>query len=266
MPIGRKPRYSSAIIKAAALLDETRTLFAHWEEGLSIQENLDQAKRSNIFGKASRGRIGDFLAIFRRRYFKDADLVKALVHLANGGLASTFLNPILFYFSSKADPLLFDTVTEFLLPRYERGHRKVYIDELEGTLRRWNAEGGMTSVWGDGTLRRVAEGLLTTLRDFGILEGTVKKRLAPHYLQPPSFAFLAFLMGRNEGSGGRLLHSPDWRLFFLTPTDVERLFIKAQQEKLLSYHAAGSVIRIDFPADTPEAYAHVVAQRADRTA
>ncbi len=33
-----------------------------------------------------------------------------------------------------------------------------------------------------------------------------------------------------------------WRLFYLDETAVERFFIAAQQERLLSYHAAGSVI------------------------
>jgi hypothetical protein len=43
---------------------------------------------------------------------------------------------------------------------------------------------------------------------------------------------------------------------------VERFYLEAHQRKLLSYLAAGSVIRIEFPGVTLEDYARELAQRA----
>ena len=60
--------YRSKIIKAGALLADTKTLLAHWDETRSVSENLDRFRRENIFGKASRSRVEDILAIFRQRY------------------------------------------------------------------------------------------------------------------------------------------------------------------------------------------------------
>jgi hypothetical protein len=42
---------------------------------------------------------------------------------------------------------------------------------------------------------------------------------------------------------------------------VERFFIEAHQEHLLGYQAAGSVVRIDFPADTLTDYAHILLEK-----
>jgi hypothetical protein len=49
--------YSSKIIKAGALLADTKTLLAHWDTSVPAQMNLDRLRRENVFGKASR-RIG----------------------------------------------------------------------------------------------------------------------------------------------------------------------------------------------------------------
>lgn len=43
--------YSSKIIKAGAIIADTKTLVAHWDKTLSVAENLDQLRRNNIFGK-----------------------------------------------------------------------------------------------------------------------------------------------------------------------------------------------------------------------
>jgi hypothetical protein len=55
-------RYSSKIIKAGALLADTKTLLVHWNSAKSVQENLARMRQENRFGKASRSRVEDVLA------------------------------------------------------------------------------------------------------------------------------------------------------------------------------------------------------------
>jgi len=109
---------------------------------------------------------------------------------------------------------------------------------------------------------RVARGLLAALRDFGVLAGAAKKHLKPLLLPTESFAFLAMLRGTLGHRGNISLSDPCWQLFFLNETGVERFFIEAQQRRLLEYHAAGAVVRIEFPVATLDEYAHELAQRA----
>ncbi len=75
------PPYTSKIIKASALLDDTKTLLSHWDVDATVPENLDRISRENVFAKASRSRVKDILAVFRQRYLVEADVVKALVIL-----------------------------------------------------------------------------------------------------------------------------------------------------------------------------------------
>src|SRR6266571_9266807 len=78
--LARAP-YTSKIIKAGALLADTKTLLSHWDVGVSVQENMHRLHRENVFGKASRSRVEDVLAIFRQRYLTETPVTKALVAL-----------------------------------------------------------------------------------------------------------------------------------------------------------------------------------------
>ncbi len=89
--------YSSKIIKAGALLADTKTMLAQWDESLSVSENLNRFRRENIFGKASRSRIEDILIIFRQRYLTSESVTRSLINLVQGGFPPEGLDRILFF-------------------------------------------------------------------------------------------------------------------------------------------------------------------------
>jgi hypothetical protein len=254
--------YSSKIIKAGALLADTKTLLAHWDIGASARDNLDRIRRENLFGKASRSRVEDILAIFRQRYLGEEVVTKALIVLVTHRFPATALDRILYFHAAKADPLLRDVVTEWLVPLQGRGISDIDVGELQRLLGTWAGEGKTQGDWSEETTRRVAQGLLSTLRDFGVLQGAVHKRIAPVYMPVAAFAYVLFYLKQHQPSGAQLVEHPDWRLFFLPRDGVERFLFEAHQQGLLEYHAAGSVTRLSFPATSLEEYAHVLAQRA----
>ncbi len=254
--------YSSRIIKAGALLPDTLTLFANWCESQSVTENLQRLQRENVFGKASRSRIKDILAIFRQRYLGDKATTKALSRVVENRLPKAALDRIFYFHSAQSDRLLHDVVTELLWEYYSRGKVEIHPNEIEAALTRWVREGKTSARWQAYTTRRVAQGLLATLRDFGVLQGKVNKRLAPMHLPIGAFAYIAFYLHQSQPSGERLIQHPEWRLFFLSTQGVERLFMEAHQRRLLEYHAAGPVIRISFPSESLEDYASVISERA----
>jgi hypothetical protein len=54
--------YSSRIIKAGALLPDTKTLLLHWDTSVTVQANMARLRQENVFAKASRSRVEDILA------------------------------------------------------------------------------------------------------------------------------------------------------------------------------------------------------------
>ncbi len=258
--------YSSKIIKAGALLPDTKLLLEEWDEEASVEANLSRFRQENLFGKASRSRVEDVLAVFRQRYLTDPDVLGALVTLAKNRLSTASLDRILYFQATRSDRLLHDVVTELLLPWSGRPDPEVRAWDVENWLAAQVAAGRTGRSWSSTVQGRVVRGLLATLRDFGLLEGAVRKRITPVYLPIDAFAFIAFQLSREVPSGDRLLRSPEWKLFLLEDRSVERLFLEAHQEHLLQYHAAGSIIRIDFPVETLREYARVLTQRAHLSA
>jgi hypothetical protein len=253
--------YSSKIIKAGALIGDTKTLLSHWDVASSVDENVNRAQRDNIFGKASRSRVEDILAIFRQRYLTEDTVTRAVVTLVKGKFPTAALDRLLYFHSARADKLLHDAVTEILVPRQAQGLVDINVQEFQRSLAKWVDEGKTTGHWSDYTITRISRGLLSTLRDFGVLQGATKKKIAPAFLPTEAFAYIVFYLKQHQPSGVKLIELPDWKLFFLSREGVERFLFEAHQRELLEYHVAGSVTRLTFPAETLQEYANVLAQR-----
>lgn len=252
--------YTSKIIKAGALIGDTKTLLSHWKADTSLAENIDRIQRDNIFGKASRSRVEDILAIFRQRYLGEESVINALVSLAQCKIEATALDRIFYFHSCRADQLLHDAVTEILIPMYEQGLVDISVQEFQQSLEKL-LDGKLTRSWSKITLLRATQSILATLRDFGVLQGVLNKKIAALFLPIEAFAYIVFYLKQQQPSGAKLLELPDWKLFFLTREGVERFLFEAHQRELLEYHVAGSVTRLTFPANTLVEYANVLAQR-----
>jgi hypothetical protein len=254
--------YTSKIIKASALLDDTKTLLSHWDITASVPDNLGRIRRENVFAKASRSRVEDILAVFRQRYLVETDVLNALVVLVKKRFQAASLDRVLYFHAARADTLLHDAVTEILMPMQAQGIADIDPIAIQKVLAKWVEKGLTTTAWSENTLSRVSRNLLACLRDFGVLQGAVNKQIAPAYMPVTAFAYIAFYLKQHQPSGVKLLEHPDWKLFFLNRELVERFFFEGNQHHLLEYHAAGTVTRLTFPADTLEEYANVLAENS----
>lgn len=214
-----------------------------------------------MLGKSSRSRVEDVLAIFRQRYINEPSVILALSTLVKGRFPSASLEQLLYFHSARSDKLLFDTVVDFLLPRLSQGIFDIQVQDIKQKINEFVRDGKTTSAWSDYTTTRVSQGLLSTLRDFGILQGANNKKIAPSFLPSESFAYLVFYLKQSQPSGVKLLQLPDWKLFFMSRESVERSLFEAPQHGLLEYHVAGSVTRLTFPVESLEEYAIVLSQR-----
>ena len=261
-PRSDAPPYSSRIIKAGAILSEAKTLLSQWDVAATPSANLDRIRRENLLGKASRSRVEDIIAIFRQRYLQEPAVARSLVVLVKARLPSQVLDRILYFHAARSDCLLHDVVTDVLVPMRARGITDVDPGEIRRALAIWSGEGKLGGEWSESTMARVTQGLLSALRDFGILQGAVRKRIAPAYLPVEAFSYVAFFLKQHQPSGAKLVELPDWGLFLLDREGVERFLFEAHQRGFLEYHAAGSVTRLNFPSSTLEDYAHALAERA----
>ena len=255
-------QYRSNFQKGGALLEDMRILVRAWNES-PTRDQKALTVAANALGKRTRARVQDTVTRAFVPRFVNGDppaawrLLQPLEKVASG---IEIVRPVYYWVTARSERILYDFVTEELFAGRWNSGRVI----AARTVAKWIAsrlrEGGDS--WSSAVQLRVAQGMLAALRDFGILEGTTKKRLAPVYIGVQPFAYLAFALHRLGTSGRQIVQHPDWRLFLMSARDVEHLLLEAHQQKLLSYAAAGNIVRIEFPATTWEEMADVITERA----
>jgi len=237
--------YTSKIIRAPALLHDTKVFLAHWDEGLTVDENIQKAVTENIFGRPSRSYVKQFLSAFKERFVFNDELDVALRKLVRQGKDSAVTDRILYYHTAHADRLMYDFVTCHLFELHSRGVEIISTKQAQEYTKKLSDDGKTSTRWSDTVCNRVARNMLTALRDFHVLEGNVKKRIAPVYLPFEAFLYVAFYLGREVQSGDKVIQHQDWKLFLIDAPTVERLFLEAHQRGFLSYQTAGNLVRIE---------------------
>jgi hypothetical protein len=237
-------------------LNEMRLLARSWHGDMSAEQ---RAASRSILGKKTLARSRDtFTRSFVPRFVHgDPPQAWRIVRcLEDKNTDPEILRPVYYWITARSDRLLYDYVTQELTYAGRLDDRIVRIEETIGWIRRQLQR--IHQDWSPTVTVKVARGLLAALRDFRILEGARRKRLAPAHLPMESFCYVAFCLYKLGVGGESLVNHTDWRLFLLTPTLVESLFLNAHQHNFLEYYSAGRVYRIDFPTTTHEGYADVL--------
>lgn len=259
-PAGRRV-YTARLTKGGALLHEMRTLVLVWDDSVECAERI---VHENLLAHRSRVRSRDVIAqLFVPRFVRSTPpgLFRPLAVFEHASWPLRALLPIHFYAAAFADPLIWDFVDQVVVMHHARGLLEIGVDDVMRFLDNAPAERFPAGCWSMAVRLKVARNLLAALRDFGILKGAAKKRIAPVYLPVESFAFLALARRLAGVTASEAVGDPVWRLFELGDEAVEHCFVEAHQRGLLGYHAAGSVRRIDFPAENLVDYAHILARR-----
>ena len=238
--------YTAKIIRAPALIHDTKVFLSCWDEALSVDENIQKAISDNIFARPARFYVKQFLTAFRERYVFGDERDAALRKLVRRGKDNAVIDRILYYYTTHADNLLYDFVVNYIFAAQSRGVEYISTKDAQEYTKKLSDEGKTSSKWGDTVCNRVARNILTSLRDFHILEGNVKKRIAPVYLPIEAFLYIAFSIGREVNSGDKVVNHQDWKLFLIDTATVERLFLEAHQRGFLSYQTAGNLMRIEY--------------------
>jgi hypothetical protein len=258
---GKPCTYTARLLKGGALLEDMRMLVRDWSDAATTQSEGFIA--SNLLGKNTRARAADiYRRVFLPRYVNGnpPNAWRMVRALEDRDLPLETLRPVYYWITARSDRLLYDFVVSELLQRSRTHAQAVSTEDAIHWISSRLAKHGVS--WSAEVTRRTARGILATLRDFGILEGAVRKRIAPVYLPIETFAYFAFLFHTAGASGRHLVQHPDWGLFLFTAAAVEHQLLEADRNNLLSYQAAGEIIRVDFPAHSYQEMADVIARRA----
>jgi hypothetical protein len=238
---------SSFTIIKGTMIEETYAVFGRWDFELSKKDNLDRLRAENYIGASSTTWLRDVTKVLNRRY-EPASRDRALVILAQGHSSLTDWSPLLLWHMTRDEFLLRDFLSNWLFPLYEGGAYRVRLEELDGYVHDIRKRGGVIEhEWSDATEQRVATGLLRAAADFDLLKGTAAKEFRSYHLPDGSFLYLLHAL-RDQGlSPQKMIASPDWRMFLMRPSDVERELLRLHQFRKLHYEVAGSIVELSLP-------------------
>lgn len=245
---------SSRIIKGGALLEDSRRLLDVWDPAASSEENLAKISGGRLGKTGSRAQ--DVLEILKQRFLSPGpEVARTLRRLMDDSRA---FREACYYEAARADELLRAFAQGPFYEWYEDG--RVGIESAD--VVRWLMSDARVPRWSERTSDRVAQGLISALRDFGLLEGVRRgrrKQYVPPQVSMRGFAYVAIRERRSLPSAKALLEARVWRRYLLSPSDVRRLFLEADRLHVLRFSEAGTVIRIDWLIDDLEDVPNVLA-------
>jgi len=249
--------FTTRLQKGGALFEDMRRIVSLWSD--EIAQDKPIAKIARSLSKSTVSRAKDtYIRAFRPRFIEGSppNAWKYAKVLEEQKADIQVLRPFYYWITARAEAPLYEFVTEIVFPRSRAIDRNIRIEEAACWLTMRVREQGNS--WSPTVTRKVAQGVLAALRDFGILEGTIKKHVSTIGLPPTAFALIAFLLHDMGASGRLLVQHPDWRIFLLGDIGVEQLFLQCHQHGWLKYDSAGDLKRVDFPNMSFSEYAHAV--------
>ena len=248
---------TSNIRKGGALLEDSRLLVEVWDPKLSPEDNLTRVVDGNLLAKSSNRRLEDVLLRILRPRFVDGDpaVIAALRLLIPNPQA---FREACYFEASRDDLLLARFAEEPLFAWYEQGRLGLDTEDVRGWLNDLEAAGEIGQ-WSDSSKTKVARGLLAALRDFGILEGAVRKDFARPNLSVAGFGYVSFRLHSLGASSQALIASNVWRRWLLDRGRLDELLFEADRRGLFTFSRAGSTVRFDWKVTTLEEACSVVA-------
>jgi hypothetical protein len=254
MATGRASVVSSYTIIKGALVEETYAIFSDWDLARSSEENLDRVRQTNSIGAKSASWLVDVCQVLHRR-FDPAGRDRNLVLLAQRGCPLELWKPLQLWHMTRDEFLLRDFLTQWLFEHFAAGTLRVRAQDLWPYLQALHAQGLVAEPWRESTLKRVASELLRIAVDFGLMRGTVTREFTSYHLSDESFLYLLHAMTEIQPNAREVVHSLDWRMFLMDPSDVERELFRLHQFRRVHYEVAGSLAQLELPCASTRAYA-----------
>lgn len=245
-------KFSTRLIRKGALLEETHRVFLDWDLSATFAVNIERAKETNLPAAGNHGWLREVITTINSRW-ADEPMLPAIVTLAKRAHFDVWRTCVLWHIGRR-DELYYRFATEWLFPEFQDGAFRIRTAAVEPFVSQLIGE-----VRGEGLTKygttRAARDLLRMAAEFGLLsQGTVRE-FAVHHLSDESFLYLLHALYEVHGNGRDVIQSPDWRLYLMSPADVEREIYRLHQFRKLRCEVAGSLVEITLPCGSAQQYA-----------
>lgn len=235
---------AQAQLRKGTLVEETYVAFKDWDLRDPVADNLRRIRKTNAIGAANEAWLNEVMRTISNRFRAGTDHVP-LVRLAQADFPLDKWRSCLLWHIGQTDVLFYRFVTEWLFEEFLRGTYSIRSDSLAPFASTITTKrGAHLTEYGR---RRASRDLLLMASDLGLLTGKVVKHFAAFQLVEEALLYVLYALKEREPNARKLIESPRWRLFLMTPADVEREILNLHQFRKLHYETAGTLSQLSLP-------------------
>ena len=255
--------YTSNLSRKGALLDETLVVLGQSHAGVSLETIRARILDEDLLQKTTRVTRQGIWEEIRGRYLTDDRILAPLARMVTRSQHHATARLVLFFEFCQSEPLLRDTVQQYIHPRYLSGFSGVGKSDIQKFFDELSLEHPEITDWSPQTRGKVVSNILSILRDFGLLEGTQRKTFARLYVPLPAFVYVLYRL-RDQGlvAAPAIVEADAWRLFLLEREDVIELLEESTAEGHCVFKHQGDVMDLEWAYPNLEACVEALTGKA----
>jgi hypothetical protein len=257
-------KYSTAISKGAGMVEETRRLLKHWHPDEPLDDFARRVHEAGLLGNSTAYRTRDVVRrVFAPRFLRPSDKpARILQQVIASGLPGRVFTELLFVFTARQDPLVYDFTIREYWPAVRRGRSVLDTAPMLSFLSEAHYDGRLDNQWSEKVSVRIARCVLGLLRDVGFLRETVRGRreIVNYRISDEGAAILARELNESGVTDSSLCNHPDWGLFGMTPSEVAERLDGLGERRGVIVQRAGSVVHFTWVAKSIEELIDVLAR------
>lgn len=232
-------------------IDETKRILQSYTECESYEELERMVVEDNILNKnTDEYRTNILREVTRRHIPNKGDYTETpLMRILSADVRSDVADWCLYYEFAQ-DPFIRLITIEFLYSEFQRGTLSIQAEDIVTFINSIKDDYADLRDRSDSTINEAATKYLTSLRNFGLLEGTQRKEFAVTYIPDETIAYVVYRLFDEEAtSASEVIEHDDWKLFLMDESEVQRR-IRDISPQYINYEKRGSTERLRMKYDT----------------
>ena len=156
--------------------------------------------------------ILEIVQIRLTRWHPPAWVLDDLITFAQDGHQAELQAALLLH-TARQDKLLYDIIQQIVVPHWFAAERELIRADVQRFLDEVQSAHPEVTGWSHSTREKLSSNVLTTLRDFGLLQGTVTKQIVEPIVPPVVVQHLIRLLQAEGIPLEQVAHHPDWQLW-----------------------------------------------------
>ena len=206
--------YVPTLSSKTSLIEETRQFLLTYARLGDVEATRQALVNGGLpqRSRATRATIIKIVQMRLTRWHPPTWVLDDLIAFAQEGHQAELQAAMLLH-TARQDHLLYDFVQQIVVQQWFAGERQLIRADVQRFLDSAQATHPEVAGWSHSTREKLSRNALTTLRDFGLLQGTATKQIVEPIVPPTVVQHLIHLLQAEGIPPEHVAHHPDWQLW-----------------------------------------------------